>query len=78
MTLILFFSHKPNALGISKSKKVERILNFSTIKLGEVFEDTTFTQCNHALFVLVKGVKNIFQAQLPPLHPTRSMYSSIS
>lgn len=74
-----FFSpHKPSALGISKSKEIERILNLSTIKLGELFEDTTSTQCNHAFFVLVKGVKNIFQTQCPPLHTTHSMYSSIS
>ena len=39
---------------ISKSKEMETILDLSTIKLEELFEDNVFTQCNHTLFVLVK------------------------
>lgn len=39
---------------ISKSKETETILDLSTIKLEELSEDTAFTRCNHALFVLVK------------------------
>lgn len=71
MTLLFAFSHKLSALGISKSKEGKRILNFSTIKLGELSEDTTFTQRNHALLSLVKEVKKISSKPnaLPSTHP---------
>lgn len=51
---------------ITKSKEIETTLDLSTIKLAELFEDTTFWQSNHTLFVLSKPVKIILQIQNNP------------
>lgn len=77
MTLIFSLTSRLLHL-ISKSKDIETILDLSTIKLEELFEDTISTQCNHTLFVLVKWVKIIFQTQLPLLYPTSSVDGGIS
>lgn len=79
MTIIFLFSQAFCSSLISKSKEMETILDLSTIKLEELFEDTIFTQCNHTPFCFGQMSEN-YLSKLNALSSPKliSVHSSIS